>query len=201
MSNFILKYFDLETTGLNPMVDEIIQFSAIIEIDDEIIETIDLKARPTDEKLIQPEVLKLLNITTEEIMSRELSQDELYEAILAFYDRHVDKYDRNDKFVAVGYNIDFDKSFMRNFFIRHGNRYIDSYISHHSIDVMAFSHIFLIYGMIPSDQENLKLTTMCKFANIPLEKAHDSLYDTHAMRRLLKWFEEKMTIDYEHGAS
>lgn len=197
MSNFKLHFFDLETTGLNPMVDEIIQFSAIIEIDDEIIEEIDLKARPTDAKLINPEVLTLLNITTEEIMSRELSQVELYEAILAFFDKHVDKYDRNDKFIPIGYNIDFDKSFMRQFFLRHDNRYIDSYFNHHSIDVMAFTHIFLIYGKIPPAQENLKLTTMCKYANIPLEKAHDSLYDTHAMRRLLKWFEERLSIDYE----
>lgn len=197
MSNFKLHFFDIESTGLNPMVDEIIQFSAIIEIDDEIIEEIDLKARPTDAKLINPEVLKLLNITVEEIMSRELSQSELYEAILAFFDKHVDKYDRNDKFIPVGYNIDFDKSFMRQFFLRHDNRYIDSYFNHHSIDVMAFTHIFLIYGKIPPAQENLKLTTMCKYANIPLEKAHDSLYDTHAMRRLLKWFEERLSIDYE----
>ena len=198
MSNFKLLFFDLETTGLNPMVDEIIQFSAVIEIDDEIIEEIDLKARPTDSKLIQPEVLKLLGTTEDEIMSRELSQVELYEAILAFYDKHVDKYDRNDKLIPVGYNIDFDKSFMRQFFLHHDNRYIDSYFNHHSLDVMAFTHIFLIYGKIPPCQENLKLTTMCKYAKIPLEKAHDSLYDTHAMRRLLKWFEERMTIDYDY---
>ena len=198
MSNFKMKFFDLETTGLNPMVDEIVQFSAIIEIDGEIIEEIDLKARPDNENLMSDVVLKLLSTTKEEIMSRPLSQEQLYEAILAFYDKHVDKYDRNDKFIAVGYNIDFDKSFMRQFFLRHDNRYIDSYIDHHSIDVMAFTHIFLIYGMIPPSQENLKLTTMCKYANIPLDKAHDSLYDTHAMRRLLKWFEERMTIDYEY---
>ena len=194
MSNFKLKFFDLETSGLNPMVDEIIQFSAVLEIDGEIIDEVDFKARPNDAKLIQPEVLKLLGTTVEEIMSRPLSQVELYEAILAFYDKHVDKYDRNDKFIAVGYNIDFDKSFMRQFFLNHDNRYIDSYISHCSIDVMAFAHIFLIYGMIPSSQENLKLTTMCKYANIPLDKAHDSLYDTHAMRLLLKWFEDRMSI-------
>ena len=197
MHNFKLKFFDIETTGLNPMVDEIIQFSAIIEINDEIIEEVDFKARPNNAKLIQPEVTKLLGTTVEEIMSRPLSQVELYESILAFYDKHVDKYDRNDKFIVVGYNIDFDKSFMRQFFLNHGNRYIDSYINHHSIDVMAFAHIFLIYCMIPPAQENLKLTTMCRYAKIPLDKAHDSLYDTHAMRRLLKWFEERMSIDYE----
>lgn len=194
-------YFDLETSGLNPMVDEIVQFSAVLEDIEsgEIITEIDLKARPSDVNLICAGVPELLGTTKEEIMSRTLSQEELYTSILEFFDTYVDKYDKRDKFIPIGYNIDFDKSFMRQFFIRHDNRYIDSYFDHHSIDVMSFSHIFLVYGQIPSDQENLKLTTMCKFANIPLEKAHDSLYDTHAMRLLLKWFEGKMTIDYEYG--
>lgn len=188
-------YFDVETTGLNPLKDEVHQFSAIVENEDgEIIDEIDLKSRVSDVSLFKDGVLELLGITAEEVMSRPLSQEGLYTAILAFFDKHIDKYDRNDKFTPIAYNIDFDKGFLRQMFLRNGNRYIDSYLQHHHIDVLAFCHILAQYGGIMADQSDMKLTTMCRLLDIPIEKAHDSLYDTHAMRRLLKWFENHMTI-------
>jgi DNA polymerase-3 subunit epsilon len=189
-------YYDLETTGVEPNRDEIVQFSAIIEnLDGEIITEIDLKARPSSREMVKAGVAELQGTTVDELMSRPLDQQELYEAIVDFFNKHVDKYDKNDKFIPVGYNIDFDNTFMRSFFMKHNNRYLSSYFHFYSIDVMAFSHIFLIYGHIPDTQYDLKLETMCGFAGIPLEKAHDSLYDTHAVRRLLKWFEQHITID------
>jgi DNA polymerase III alpha subunit (gram-positive type) len=191
-------YYDLETTGVEPNKDEIVQFSAIIEdLDGNIITEIDMKARPTKPELIKAGVPELLGTTVEELMSRPLSQEQLYENIVDFFNKHIDKYDKNDKFIPVGYNIDFDNTFMRSFFMKHHNRYLSSYFHFYSIDVMSFSHIFLIYGKLPSSQYDLKLETMCNYAGIPLEKAHDSLYDTHAVRKLLKWFENHITIDYE----
>ena len=192
----INMYFDVETTGLNPYKDEIHQFSAIVENEDgEIIDEIDIKAKPSDIELFKDGVLNLLGITAEEVMARPLDQVGLYNAILAFFDKHVDKYDRNDKFTPIAYNIDFDKGFLRQLFLKNGNRYIDSYLQHNHIDVLAFCHILVQYGGIMKNQSNMKLTTMCELLDIPIEKAHDSLHDTHAMRLLLKWFEEHITLE------
>jgi DNA polymerase-3 subunit epsilon len=188
-------YYDLETTGVEPSRDEIVQFSAIVEdMDGNIVTEIDLKARPSKEYIIKAGVPELQGTTIEELMSRPLSQRDLFEAIVDFFNKWVDRYDKNDKFIAVGYNIDFDNTFMRHFFMKHNNRFIGSYMHPYSIDVMSFSHIILIYGYIPDTQYDLRLETMCEFAGIDIGKAHDSLYDTHAVRNLLKWFEKRIDI-------
>ena len=62
-----LFYADTETTGLDPKVHEVFQFSFIIEIDGKVVEEADIEMRPDRPDEASPEALKVTNKTIKEL--------------------------------------------------------------------------------------------------------------------------------------
>lgn len=183
-----ILYFDTETTGLNPKVNEIIQFSAILEKNQKILGVINLMIQPTKLDAIDPEALKVIGKTVEELKSGVAPCVALHE-IQEFLGSQVDKYDKKDKVYPAGHNVQFDLDFFQNFWKQHGDPYgIGSYINWRALDSRILANFLILKGKIKVP--DVKLGTLCGYYNIPLD-AHNSLNDIEANRLLIhKMLEE-----------
>ena len=177
-------YFDTETTGVDPIKNSIFQFAAIVEFDDVVVDRIDIRFQPFAEAEIEDEALKKTGITLEDLESYQ-PYTEGFLQIQKFFDKHVDKYNKLDKFYPAGYNIAFDLDFLNATFKRNGQKWgIGSYFNWKKVDPFPLLHAMDWVGRI--SLENYKLETVCKHFKIPLENAHDGMADIEATRSLIK---------------
>ena len=115
-------YFDVETTGTNPEKHGLIQFSGIIEINGEIKEKFDFNIKPFESDLIEEKALIVNNKTKEEIKSFP-EPNFIKKEIITIFDKYIDKYNREDKFIPIGYNVSFDINFLITFFKKLNDNY------------------------------------------------------------------------------
>ena len=113
-------YFDVETTGLDAKLNDIIQLSGIIEIDGEIKETFNLKMQPFDWTTISSEALNVTG-TTDEMLKSYGTPQKAFSDFIGLLSTYVDRYDKTDKMYAAGYNVQFDIGFLREFFLKNGD--------------------------------------------------------------------------------
>jgi DNA polymerase-3 subunit alpha (Gram-positive type) len=92
-------FFDLETTGISPLVDQIIEFGAVKVKNNNIIEKKQLFIKPTIP--IPEQTTKLTNITNEDVADAP-SLEEAIDEILDFM----------GDAILVAHNADFDMTFM-----------------------------------------------------------------------------------------
>ena len=174
-------YFDTETTGLNPFVNEIFQFAAIVEIDGEVKEEVNLKCRPLNTGAIEQSALDVTGMTLEKLNAFPPPHLMVGE-IQALFDRHIDKYDKTDKFYPCGHNVVFDLNFLNNLFMKNGQKYgTGSYQNWRALDTRVMANLACFDGKL--DVENVKLETLCKHFGIEIQ-AHDALSDIRATREL-----------------
>jgi DNA polymerase-3 subunit epsilon len=104
---------------------------------------------------------------------------------------YINKYDKEDKFIAVGYNIKFDVEMLHGEANRQGVKYFGSYIDWRVIDVLVLARTAHYLGQLPEEPENFKLGTICKLYGIA-EPTHDALDDIRATKELF----EKITGEW-----
>ena len=186
-----ILYLDLETTGLVEGVHGIIQLAAIVEIDGEITDEVDLRMRPMLKHEISPEALSVHGLTEDEIRNYPHA-DFTFKQFESLLTRYVNKYEKLDKFILAGYNVaKFDERFLRQMFIdnaatredRQRGGYYGSWFFWPVLDVQTYlaNHI-AEHGL---RLENYKLETVCKHFGIPID-AHDALSDIRATRNLYR---------------
>ena len=174
-------YFDTETTGTDPSIHENVQFAAIVEYDGDVVERVDYKCRPNRFDLIDPKSLEVTGVTIEDLKARG-SSIEMLQKIIKLFDRHIDKYDKADKFYPCGHNIVFDLNFLNNMFINNGQKYgTGSYQNWRGLDTRIMANLLIFDGKL--DVENVKLETLCNHFEIEIE-AHDAFSDIVATREL-----------------
>lgn len=143
-------YFDVETSGLDSKVNDILTLSGLIEIDGQIVDTINLKVQPFNPDTISDEALKINGITREEILTF-MPPREAYNKLNNFFCKYVDKYKKNktseDKLIPAGYNVKFDIDFLYKFWEKNGDKYLGSFIDYHSLDIAALI-LFLKYKKV-----------------------------------------------------
>ena len=183
-----ILFADSETTGVDNKIHCIHQLSgaiAIEEIDESgnkqniIKEVFDIKFRPKENAVIDDEALKVCNITKEELLSRELSYQQGYECFLNILNKYINKFNRTDKFFLTGYNINFDKDFLYQFFVDNGNQFLFSYIWGNPIDVMTLCSVALINNR--HLMQNFKQGTVAKYFGFNFDETqlHDALFDIY----------------------
>jgi DNA polymerase-3 subunit epsilon len=177
-----LLYLDLETTGLNPNENAIIELSGILEVNEKPQESFSIYMRPDTDQIINSDALNAIGLDLNTI-ERYPSQEIGYSRFIKILEKYVNPYDKNDKLFLVGYNIHgFDVPFLRNFFERNHNKYFGSYFYHPSIDVMLLASYF---SMRQRDNlPNFKLPTIAKSLGISVDDArlHSALYDVTITR-------------------
>ena len=177
-------YFDLETTGVDSKLHSIIQFAAIVEYDDEIVDKVNISFQPFDDAEIEADALAKQNLTIEDILEYQ-DHHAGFLAVKGFLDKHINKFDKTDKFYPAGYNVRFDLDFLQAFFKFNGEKYgIGSYFNWKIIDAYPMMHIMDWVGKI--ELENYKLVTVCEKFRIPIKNAHNALDDIEATRTLIR---------------
>jgi len=175
-------WFDVETTGKKPELQDIVQLAFLIEIDGKIVESQNMLMQPFRYDTIEQEALDIHKRTVEEIKTYPDPRT-VFPKLISFLEKYVDRYDRTDKFHNGGYNTKFDMDFLKQYFIKNGDIYFGSWFNYKSIDPLPLLHI--LDGMGNVSLENYQLGTVCKHFKIPL-KAHDAQSDITATRELTK---------------
>lgn len=183
-------YLDLETTGLDCKKAGITQLSGMIEIDGKVVDNFNFYVKPFDKSEIDPEALRVQNKTLEEIIKRGETEESVFFKFLSMLDKYIDKYNRNDKFIVIGYNIRFDIGFLYEFFLRNKNQFLFSYLNSNFLDIPSLLGYLQYENKIGSfsnkrERLNNKLETWSNAFNIQLN-AHDSFEDIKATRLLFQ---------------
>lgn len=110
-----ILWFDVETTGLDPVKNDIITLSAIIEVNGKVERTLDLKVQPHSYENISQEALDINGITIEQMKTFD-TPEVAHEKLVAYFSKYVNRYNKLDKFQPAGYNITFDMLFLAEFF-------------------------------------------------------------------------------------
>jgi len=178
-------WFDTETTGLDPILHDIIQISGIIETNSSR-EDFNIKIAPTRYDTISQQAIRTHGIPIKEMRTYQSAADG-YKEIKTLFNKYVDCYNPEDKFIPCGQNIDFDLRMLNKLFKYNDDQYLFSYIigGHLDLKIMA-----VLYEMAERRKifKNYKLSTICEEFKIPLA-AHDAYNDIHATRKccLLIW--------------
>lgn len=184
-----ILYFDTETTGIDPKVNEIVQFAAIVEIDGNVVEEVNWRCQPTNWEAINPDALKTTGLTLEKL--REFGPpQEMMKNIRSLFDRHIDKFNKADKFYPAGHNVQFDLDFLQAFWKKHGDTYgTGSYQNWRCLDSRILANFFIMRGKL--DVPDVKLSTLCEKFGIAIQ-AHDAMSDIHATRELVRKMAEAL---------
>lgn len=129
-------YLDTETTGLDPRRCGIIQLAAILDIDGQEMDSIDLRMRPADGLEISDEALTISG-TKREDLDNLPTEREAHAAFLRWLGKHIDKFSKTDKAFFSGYNTPFDIEVVRAWFLRQGDKFFGSWFWSGTIDVMG----------------------------------------------------------------
>jgi DNA polymerase-3 subunit epsilon len=173
-------YLDTETTGLDSEMCDIWQVAFIIEINGKVEEKRSFKMAPLEYAIIESDAIEMQGFSEEDLYTFPDRNDQ-FKKIKKFLERYISKFNKEDKFLPVGYNVRFDIDFLRQFWLSFGDKYYGSYFLNAPLDVLGLAGLYMTQiGITP---KNFKLGTMCEFFNIPL-KAHDALEDITATRTL-----------------
>lgn len=179
-----LLFIDVETSGLDPKKNDILELGIIIEINGIIKERHDIYMQPFNYEALDKKALEVNNFTIEQI--RKFAHPRtVYPILSQMFSKYVNKYNKTDKFTPCGYNISFDLNFLAEFWNKNDDQYFGSFIHWgQKLDAMTILSAMQYKGF--HEFENIKLATVCKYFKIPLLDAHNALADITATRLLLQ---------------
>lgn len=178
-------YLDTETTGLDPVKNDIIQLALIVEIGGAIIGEYNFKCQPFSYDNIETEALLVHGMKMSDIEGFP-APEEMFLSLEKILNSYINKYDKADKFLPAGYNTVFDLNFLSQFYkkARPDDNYgIGSFVKWQPFDLLA--HLRNKAFVKGSDLANFKLETVAKAHNITFD-AHDALADIRVTRELVK---------------
>ncbi len=176
-------YFDTETTGLDAFKNDIIQIAGIVEIDGEVKEEFEFRCQPFSYENVDQKALDVHGMSLDEIRTYQ-KPEEMYQQLITVFGKYIDKFDKNDKFLSAGQNVEFDVKFLRQFFKKNGDNYYGSWIGWHKLDLLPLATVLWYKGII--NPANFKLETIAKEFGLTF-KAHDALEDIKVTRQLIKY--------------
>lgn len=184
-----LFWVDLETTGTQPG-HEIIECAFIIDIDGEDKEEHDVLVKPlavnpenVDSGRVRPideNALALIGLTEDDLRHPDRKEPRiLYRGLSGILEKYVNKFERTDKFIIAGHNVDFDVRFLKALWDQCGDYYFGSWFSWETINLVD---ILRIWQVVTGKQvQGRKLTDIAEAFGIPLE-AHNALNDIRVTR-------------------
>ena len=159
---------DIETTGLSPEKDRIIEIGAVKYRDGKQEDSFSCLIQN-----IQPLPWRIVELTgiTDEMLAGGRKEEE---AILAFLEF------AEDMPVLLGHNILFDYSFLKVTALRHGKGFERS-----ALDTLQFSRI------LHPELSSRSLAAMCSYYGIQQEHAHRAVEDAISAHRLYECLQQK----------
>lgn len=172
-----LLWFDDETTGLDPVKNDIIQIAGLIEIDGSVEDEFSFTCSPYNINNLDPKALEVNRRTEAELSSFE-SPLRVWEKIEKILSRHVNKYKRDDKFTPAGHCVTFDIQFLDQFIRKSGDKYgFGSWGTWQAFDTMFIAVLFKRFGFI--NPASMKLADLCKALGV-IPGDHEAMNDIRA---------------------
>ena len=181
--------YDTETTALDTKKCGLHQLSGlIIEYEDlefKILDKFDYRIQPFKGKSVVQSALDIGNLTLD-ILRSYPPPSRVFKQFTDLLGKHVDKFDTNDKLIQVGYNINFDKEVLRQWFTDCGDDYFGSWFFPNPIDVM--SDATRVLAEVRPYMRNFKLGSVAEMlgCKVPFDKLHDSLEDVYLTFEVMK---------------
>ncbi len=152
--------FDLETTGLSPIFDDIIEFGGVKIKNHEIIQRVQFFIKPT--KLISDEITRITNITNEHVKDA-ISEKSAMQKILDFIGDST----------LIAHNANFDMGFIYEKLVKYNYRLINNTV----IDTL------IVARMIHPKAKKFKLENYVSRLGVEydLAAAHRADYDAHVL--------------------
>ncbi len=176
-------FIDLETTGLDPNLNGILEIAIITRIPGQQDQSFQTFIKPIKNDLIVPAALAVNKIRFEDAEKFPESA-KVHNDLTNFLGQFVNKFDPEDKFIFVAYNANFDYQFLRSFFVKCDDKYFGSLFFYPPLDIMqiAFKHLLNVRHKMP----NFKQVTVAPELGIEidLKKAHGAMYDVEIVRKI-----------------
>jgi DNA polymerase-3 subunit epsilon len=184
-------WFDCETTGLDPVKNDIIQLAGIIEIDGKEVDEFDFKCQPFSYDNITLDALAKNKFSLEDIKGFEMPLKVKIDFV-NIIGKYCDKFDKNDKFYPAGYEVSFDINFISQWFQKCGDKFFGSWIDRRRpLDPRYLLSIMDYQGII--SLPDYKLETVANHFGIAIN-AHDAFSDIQATRYIFKKVIEELKI-------
>lgn len=183
-----VAWIDCETTGLDSKKNGIIQLAIIIEIDHQVVSRKEFFMNPVGKEVTE-EALGMNGFTKSMLESYPpyLSQKPIIEE---FFANFVQKYDKNDKFIAAGYNVKFDMDFLASLWEDANDRYFYSWFEHVPLDIYQ-AHVLLEWAGLAEKPCNRKLESLAHLYGITIT-THDAASDIEATRQIAEIIRAKL---------
>ncbi len=181
-------YFDVETTGLNPLSNGIIQLAWIIEVDGIEKSRNNLFIAPFEHDTISDEALEVNGLSREEIISF-MNPEDAFQHLEDSLSSYCDRFDKNDKYYPCAYNGDFDYQFLQQWYLKNKCEFFGSWFNHHLLDPLILVNYGVLKNYFSPPLINRKLKTVAEYFKIPIQ-AHDALSDITATKKIHKIFEQ-----------
>ena len=181
--------YDTETTSLDTKKCGLHQLSGmVVEYQNNeftILDTFDYRIQPFKGKSVVQSALDIGNLTLD-ILRGYPPPMHVFKQFTTLLGKHVDKYDSNDKLIQVGYNINFDKEVLRQWFVDCGDNYFGSWFFPNPIDIM--SDATRVLAEVRPYMRNFKLGSVAEMlgCKVPFDKLHDSLEDVYLTFEVMK---------------
>jgi DNA polymerase III epsilon subunit-like protein len=210
MEDLKLAFLDIETTGLNPSLHSIWEIGIVIVTKDNC-EALNVRCRPMLGSPMDPKALEIGKISEEKLMELQSPLKAKIE-LEHLFSAHVEKYDKADKMIPIGFNIlAFDWPFFQRWWeiqcgnflpMELGNRnvwgdkvldpYLLSYFRWPPIDLMSVAAL-KYRNLRQVSLPRLRLSDVAAHVGCPLEKdkAHSAVYDADLCRRIWEEWEKE----------
>ena len=162
---------DLETTGLNPSTDRILEIGAVKVLDGQIVETYETLVNPGMK--ISPRIEELTGIT-DEMAAGGIDTGTAVKGLLEFC----------GELPLLGHNILFDYSFVKRSAVN-----LNLVFEKEGIDTLKIARVLL------PDMESRSLPGLCKYYEIVQEHAHRAADDAMAAHMLY----QRMGVDFSQS--
>lgn len=186
-------WIDTETTGTE-YGHEIHEFSYIIEVDKIIraegkfkIAPLALSADNVDAGLVRPideDALAVSHTTLEDLADPDrYSPTQFLEDLKETLSLYVDRYNKADKFIVAGHNVNFDMRFLQELFLREGDKYMGAWFDWSVVNLLDILHLWRMFAPVGTHDPGKKLTDIAREFGVEY-LAHDSLDDIKTTRKL-----------------
>lgn len=180
-------FYDLETTGIDPEKAAVIQIGAILDVDGEEVDRIDIKLKPHDGAYVDSKAMAVTGISMDDLLNNpdRMHPTDGYWRFMRFCGfRPGQRVYASNRIHRAGFNIlGFDNRFLEALGASVGDGYTFAKFHWPGIDVASMACAVLRNRRL--EMPNFKLMTVAEELGISTDgQAHDALFDVHVTREI-----------------
>lgn len=176
-------FIDIETTGLSPNKNSIVEVSGIVDIGGNIEKEFTVYIKPEVGEKFDQNALKVIGKTPTELIARGEEIPIAKKRLESIWEEFVNKFDKKDKFFFYAYNSPFDYRFLRRFWERQDDKYFRSWFWFPDICIMRLAAEDFMGFQRPKD---FKLASVARFLEVGVNEGelHTGICDVRTAREI-----------------